>query len=205
MHLLSFIRVFFLVEITISKALSAPSILFNQASIIRNITRTGRPWLSSLIPNNNFTQISHEPEHKYPIPHTRVSLFFDLGFPLDGTSMTNTIDSLRRYCLLEIQLKHGSQPLPLENGALVEDMGYGASITIVPAQPAHELTWRALRVVLQGLSDYLIDGRRFMEAEFDIVIPPLKMVVGRGRIEGAPASPLVSREAEDGAVSNQIA
>lgn len=204
MHLSSFIRIFFLLEIFVSKAFSAPSILSSQASILRNITRIGRPWLSSLIPNSNFTQISHEPENEYPIPHTQVTLFFDLGFPLDGTSMTNTIDSLRRYCLLEIQLKHGTHPLPLENGALVEDMEYGASITIVPAQPAHVLTWKALRVVLQGLSDYLIDGRRFMEAEFDIVIPPLKMVVGRGRIEAAPASPLVPRGAKEDAVSHQL-
>ena len=132
----------------------------------------------------NLTALRKEVRTKYDIPGTTTRLYFDLGFPINSTSMTNTIRSARHYCVQQIEA--GSEgPLPLDEDPFLENLGWGAAVLVMSAQPDHRLTWQLLADTMEGLWNYLIIDKHFVEAEFEVTQRGLG-VVGRGTVEAAP-------------------
>lgn len=176
---------FFLLIFFTSTTLSAPAKL---DSFVQNLTSDGDLLLPLQyppggLPNSNLTSLGKEPGDKYHVPFTQTTLFFYLGFPMNRTSMANTIKSARKWCELEIE--SGGGPLPYNEEPFLEDLGYGAAIKVTSARPDHRLTWRILKEAMQGLWDYLILQGHPVEAEFDITHAVWNLV-GRGTI--GPAS-----------------
>lgn len=56
-------------------------------------------------------------------------------------------------------------PLPLTEDPFVDDLGYGAAITVVSTKPHHPITWLVLKGVMQGLRGFLVEEGRFMVSE----------------------------------------
>ena len=56
-------------------------------------------------------------------------------------------------------------PLPSTEDPFDDDLGYGAAIHVVSTNVRHRLTWGILNAVMQGLWDFLIEGRRFLVCE----------------------------------------
>ncbi len=169
--------------------ISAPTISKDPTSNLGNEGNLALPVLSqpSLPPSINLTLLHKEDGEKYTVPGTLTTLEFYLGFPINAGSLTNTVRSARRYC--DYHVDAGSRgPLPWDEDPFIEDLGWGARITIMSARPAHRITWKVLLETMRGLWDYLIQGGHFMEAEFDIMNGGWGLV-GRGKIESTEKLP----------------
>ena len=83
------------------------------------------------------------------------------GKPTLPDIIRSMVDDCNSYCGLQIE-RSGDVPLPQTEDPFDDDLGYGAAIHVVSTNIHHRLTWGILKSIMQGLWDFLIEGRRYL-------------------------------------------
>ena len=168
----------------VSSTTSTPTISRSRY-LSRNLTTAGN--LLPISSNSSIFNITEPGDEsvRYLVPGTHIVLYMDLGFPIDAPSLGRTLNDAQTYC--EWQIDAGSKGiLPRQEDPFLVDHGWGAAVSISSANPRRRLTWLLLMEILDGLWEYLIVGKHFMETEFEIGDDESGILIGSGAVDVAP-------------------
>ncbi len=127
--------------------------------------------------------------YRYDIPDSPFHL--NIGFvlprrPLDSGDLRSLLIAAQAVARKGTE-DHGSEePLPATTGLDVFHYSLGAGITVSITEGYYAVTWGILEVVLRGLKNYLVDGRRPYWTRFEFTVASMP-VYGFGTVRGTEA------------------